>query len=379
MKAVHRKRTIIDAPALARRINKAAARDLAPEKARAKMLGLVKTALQRARKEVRRRFYVGATGSEVVAANCHLMDQLVRLIHDFTTKRVYPLANPTTGERVAVTAVGGYGRGELAPYSDIDLLFLLPYKKTPHNEQVIEYMLYLLWDLGLKVGHATRSVNECLRLAKADMTIRTALLEARHICGDKEIFTTFRRRFAKAVVAGTETEFVEEKLAERDARHQRMGDSRYVLEPNIKEGKGGLRDLHTLFWIAKYLYRVDAVGEMVKLGVLSAKEADRFAKAENYLWTVRCHLHYVTGRAEDRLTLDLQEELGRLMGYTDHAGARGVERFMKHYFLYAKEVGDLTRIFCAALEDQQRRRPRLLPRFGLRKRVIEGFEVEGDR
>ncbi len=379
LEAVHKKRTIIDAPALARRINKAAARDLAPEKARAKMLGLVKTALQRARKEVRRRFYVGATGSEVVAANCHLMDQLVRLIHDFTTKRVYPLANPTTGERVAVTAVGGYGRGELAPYSDIDLLFLLPYKKTPHNEQVIEYMLYLLWDLGLKVGHATRSVNECLRLAKADMTIRTALLEARHICGDKEIFTTFRRRFAKAVVAGTETEFVEEKLAERDARHQRMGDSRYVLEPNIKEGKGGLRDLHTLFWIAKYLYRVDAVGEMVKLGVLSAKEADRFAKAENYLWTVRCHLHYVTGRAEDRLTLDLQEELGRLMGYTDHAGARGVERFMKHYFLYAKEVGDLTRIFCAALEDQQRRRPRLLPRFGLRKRVIEGFEVEGDR
>ncbi len=379
MESVRKKRTIIDRQALARRINKAAARDIPPEKARAKVLGLLKTALKRGRKEVHRRFYTGATGSQAVAANCHLMDQLIRLIYDFITERVYPLANPTAGERLAVVAVGGYGRGELAPHSDIDLLFLLPYKKTPHNEQVIEYMLYLLWDLGLKVGHATRSVNECIRLAKADMTIRTALLEARQICGDKEIFTAFRRRFAKAVVAGTGTEFVEEKLAERDARHQRMGDSRYVLEPNIKEGKGGLRDLHTLFWIAKYLYRVDAVGDMVKRGVLSAKEANRFAKAQNFLWTVRCHLHYVTGRAEDRLTFDLQARLGGLMGYTDHAGARGVERFMKHYFLYAKEVGDLTRIFCAALEDQQKRRPRLLPRLGLRKRMIEGFEVQGDR
>ena len=131
------------------------------------------------------------------------------------------------------------------------------------------------------------------------------------------------------------------------------------LEPNIKEGKGGLRDLHTLFWIAKYIYRIDDVAKLVDLGVLSAEESQRFASAQSFLWTVRCHLHYLAGRAEERLTFDLQSEIGRRMGYTDHAGSRGVERFMKHYFLVAKDVGDLTRIFCAILEADQKRKRRL--------------------
>ena len=380
MKTVHDKRAIINRRSLGAKIRKAAEEDRTPEQTRAKVLGLLKGALNDGREEVSERFYDGATGAETNASNRYLIDQLIHVLYHFTTKQIYPLANPTAGELLGVIAVGGYGRGELAPHSDVDLLFLSSYKKTPHTEQVVEYMLYLLWDLGLKVGHATRSVDECIRLAKADLTIRTSVLESRHLCGHEELFTTLRRRFIKEVMTGTEVTFVEEKLAERDARHQRMGDSRYVLEPNVKEGKGGLRDLHTLFWIAKYLYRVDEVGEMVKLGVLSAKEAARFAKAENFLWTVRCHLHYIAGRAEDRLTFDLQEELGRLMGYTDHAGARRVERFMKHYFLYAKEVGDLTRIFCAALEEQHKRKPLLsLPRLGLRKRNVEGFRVRGNR
>ena len=378
MKAVHDKRAIINRQSLGAKIRKVAEEDGTPEQARAKVLGLLKGALDDGREEVSERFYDGATGAETNASNRYLIDQLIHVLYDFTTQRIYPLANPTAGELLAVIAVGGYGRGELAPHSDIDLLFLSSYKKIPHTEQVVEYMLYMLWDLGLKVGHATRSIDECIRLAKGDLTIRTSVLESRHVCGHEELFTTLRRRFIKEVMTGTEVTFVEEKLAERDARHLRMGDSRYVLEPNVKEGKGGLRDLHTLFWIAKYLYRVDEVGEMVKLGVLSAKEAARFAKAEDFLSTVRCHLHYIAGRAEDRLTFDLQEELGRLMGYTDHVGARAVERFMKHYFLYAKEVGDLTRIFCAALEEQHKRKPLLsLPRFGLNKRNVEGFRVRG--
>ena len=190
---------------------------------------------------------------------CFLMDQLIRTLYDFTTQQVFPLANPSAGERLALVAVGGYGRGELAPFSDIDLLFLLPYKQTPHGEQVVEFMLYRLWDLGLKVGHATRSVDECIRQAKADMTIRTALLEARYLWGDQKLFQELKRRFRREVVTGNGLDFVEAKLAERDERHKRTGDSRYALEPNIKEGKGGLRDLHTLFWIAKYLYQVDDV------------------------------------------------------------------------------------------------------------------------
>ena len=196
-----------------------------------------------------------------------------------------------------------------------------PTSSTPHTEQVIEFLLYLLWDLGLKVGQATRSVADCLRYAKADLTIRTALLEARYLWGEQALYGELKQRFEAEILRGTAAQFVEAKLAERDARHIRVGDSRYQLEPNIKEGKGGLRDLHTLFWIAKYIYRIDDVAKLVELGVLSAEESARFERAQSFLWTVRCHLHYLAGRAEERLTFDMQAEIGARMGYTDHAGA----------------------------------------------------------
>jgi [protein-PII] uridylyltransferase len=309
-----------------------------------------------------------------------MTDGLISALFEFTTGTVYPRANPTAGERMALVAVGGYGRAELAPHSDIDLLFLLPYKQNAYTEQVIEYILYLLWDIGFKVGQAIRSVDECMRLGKSDITIRTAMLETRLVAGEAELFETLRQRFRAEIAEGTGPAFVEAKLAERDERHKRTGDSRYVLEPNVKEGKGGLRDLHTLFWIAKYIYGVEEIPAMVALGVISEREARRFAKAHNYMSTVRAYLHYLTDREEDRLTFDMQEPVAKLMGYTDHAGARAVERFMKHYFLYAKEVGDLTRIFCAALEDQHKRRPRLrFPTFGLGRRVVDGFVIEKGR
>ena len=347
---------------------------------RQELLQLLKQALADGWAEMHRRLDDGASGNAVVKGTAFLLDQIVRALYDATAGFVYPATNPTSSERLSVIAVGGYGRGELAPFSDIDLLFLLPYKQTPWGEQVVEYMLYLLWDLGMKVGHSTRSIDECIRLAGTDITIRTALLESRYIWGDQALCQELKERFDQDVVAGSGPEFVEAKLAERDERHRRMGDSRYVLEPNIKEGKGGLRDLQTLFWIAKYVYRVDTVAELVKLGVLNQREARLFAKAENFLRTVRCHLHYLAGRAEERLTFDLQPELARLLGYTDHAGTSDVERFMKHYFLVAKDVGDLTRIFCAAIEDQHRRKNRFrLPRLGLRKREVDGFLVDGDR
>src|SRR5207248_2586847 len=195
--------------------------------------------------------------------------------------------------------------------------------------QVVEYLLYLFWDLGLKVGHSVRSIDECLRQAKTDLTIRTALLEARYLWGEQALFAELKRRFETDILRGTAAQFVEAKPAERDARHQRVGDSRYQLEPNVKEGKGGLRDLHTLFWIAKYIYRIDDVGKLVELGVLSAEESRRFDHAQRFLWTVRCHLHYLAGRAEERLTFDLQTQIGQQMGYADDAKSRGVERFMK--------------------------------------------------
>jgi [protein-PII] uridylyltransferase len=380
MANILRQRDIIDRRALAEELAQTIAAAKAPTLDRSVLLPPLKEALARGRAEIRRRFEAEGHAPRTVREQCFLIDQLIRVLYDLVTETIYPLANPTAGEKLAIVAVGGYGRGEMAPYSDIDLLFLLPYKQTPHTEQVVEYLLYLLWDLGLKVGQATRSVADCLRYAKADMTIRTALLEARYIWGEQALYNELKQRFDAEILRGTAAQFVEAKLAERDARHIRVGDSRYQLEPNVKEGKGGLRDLHTLYWIAKYIYRIDDVAKLVELGVLSAEESTRFEHAQAFLWTVRCHLHYLAGRAEERLTFDLQTEIGRHMGYTDHAGSRGVERFMKHYFLIAKDVGDLTRIFCAILEaDQQHKRRLSWMRWGAGRRGLEGFTLDGER
>ena len=326
------------------------------------------------------RFEADNDAEAAVADYCRLIDALVQGLLDHALAKVFRLANPTEGERLAVVAVGGYGRAELAPYSDIDLLFLHPYKRTPHTEQMIEFLLYKLWDLGLKVGQATRSIAECVRGARADLTTCTNLLEARFLWGDAALFEEFRSSFETEVVAGRGTTFVEAKLAERDARHQRTGDSRYLLEPNVKEGKGGLRDLQTLFWLGRFLYRIERPADLVEHGVLDALALRKFTKARRFLWAVRCHLHYLSDRAEERLTFDLQPEIARRLGYRDHKGSSSVERFMKHYYLTAKEVGALTRIFCAALEEQHRRRPRLgLARFGFGRRRIDGMVIQGGR
>jgi [protein-PII] uridylyltransferase len=377
MPAITRQRDIIDRLKVAEALA-ALAEDVSPDADRRLFLPPLKAALDAGNAEIRRRFEEEGSASRSVREQSFLVDQLIRVLFDFVIERIYPLANPTSGEKLAVVAVGGYGRGELAPYSDIDLLFLLPYKQTPHTEQVVEYLLYMLWDLGLKVGQSTRSIAECLRYAKQDLTIRTALLEARYVWGEQPLYTELRQKFDSEIVKGTAAEFIEQKLAERDARHQRVGDSRYQLEPNIKEGKGGLRDLHTLFWIAKYIYRVDDVAKLVEAKVLTAEEAHRFERDQDFLWTVRCHLHYLAGRAEERLTFPMQAEIGARMGYTDRAGGRGVERFMKHYFLVAKDVGDLTRIFCAVLQIDQKKSRRSWWRWSAR-RNLDGFVLDGDR
>ncbi len=279
---------------------------------------------------------------------------MIRLVYDYTVAHVYRATNPSDAERMAIIATGGYGRGLLAPYSDIDLLFLLPYKQTPWGESVIEYMLLLLWDLGLKVGHATRTVDQCIKLSRADMTIRTTLLDARMILGDEGLYDELTRRFHSEVVQGTARAFVEAKLAERDVRHERAGESRYRVEPNIKEGKGGLRDLHTLHWLAKYLDGKGlTVDEPEGSTIFTPEERHTFRRCEDFLWTVRCHLHFLCGRAEERLTFDVQPAMADRLGYVERGGLRSVERFMKHYFLVAKEVGDLTTILCSALEIEQ--------------------------
>jgi [protein-PII] uridylyltransferase len=304
------------------------------------------------------------TACAVMLSNAE--DDMIRALFDFARIDVFH-----SGELpLAIVAVGGYGRGTLAPGSDIDLLFLTPAIENPRVGEVVEFLLYALWDARQKVGHATRTVADCVKLAKTDNTIMTAVLEARFICGAENLFAELQSQYRSGVLQKEARSFVSHKLAERDQRHAKSGESRYAVEPDLKDGKGGLRDLHTLFWIAKFLFDANSPEELAEKGAFSRADLRRFQKAEDFLWAVRCHLHFIAKRGEDKLSFDRQGELAERLGYKAHAGLKHVERFMKHYFLYAKEVGDLTRIFCASLEARHLKEPpsiarmisRLMPR-----------------
>jgi len=384
---------IIDGVELRHALTAAAQAEPNEAKRRPEVLRLLRAALRHGRAAVRARLEAGAGGVETARLLAETTDEVLTALYDYVTIHVVRASNPTEGERIALMAVGGYGRGALAPFSDLDLLFLRPYKATAHTESVIEYILYILWDLGFKVGHASRTVEECIRYAREDFTISTSLLEARRLAGDEALAAELKRRYRKDVMQGTGQTFVAAKLAERDQRHQRAGASRYMVEPNVKEGKGGLRDLNTLFWIAQYLHPSDEPAEIVRLKEFTGREIKAFLRAFDFLWAVRCHMHFVTGRAEERLTFDLQPEIAQRMGYDfgpetgstgerilsgpdapDEASqrtARMVERFMRRYFLIAREVGALTRTFCAQLEAEQSKRPQGLSRFWPKRHGVE--------
>lgn len=378
---------VVDGVRLRAQLSTAALEHVGDEAAQRKAaLDILKAALFRGRMIAKERLENGAGGIETARLLSGVTDEVVSALYDFTTVHVFRARNPTEGERLALMAVGGYGRGTLAPYSDIDLLFVRPYKQTAHAESVIEYMLYALWDLGFKVGHASRTIDECIKLSREDFTIRTSILEARRLTGDEQLAEELVSRFRSEVVKGTGAEFVAAKLKERDERHARAGASRYMVEPNLKEGKGGLRDLNTLFWIAQYLHPGQSIERVLQLEMFDRREVRTFIKAFDFLWAVRCHLHFATGRPEERLSFDLQPEIARRMGYGDRGDAPAVERFMRRYFLIAKDVGALTRVFAAKLEaDQVKMAPKGISRFIPGRRVKRkpldepGFHEVGGR
>jgi [protein-PII] uridylyltransferase len=345
---------LIDVKALRARLEDLAARHGGAAPAlRPAVVAELKGALQTARAEAESRLLKDGFGTACAENLSHVEDELIRALFDLAGRTLFP-PNATGGnEPMAVVAVGGYGRGTLAPGSDIDLLFVLPQRQSPRVQSITEFILYSLWDTRQKVGHATRNIEECIRLARTDTTILTAILEARYICGDYALFERLVQDFRRDIVAKGARDFVAGKLAERDLRLVKSGESRYLVEPDVKDGKGGLRDLNTLFWIAKFLYATNATDELAEKGAFSREELQLFKKCENFLWAVRCHLHFLAGRGDDRLSFDRQSEIAERLGYKSHGGLKHVERFMKHYFLVAKDVGDLTRILCASLEARQ--------------------------
>ncbi|MDE1467374.1 [protein-PII] uridylyltransferase [Aurantiacibacter sp. D1-12] len=376
---IPKQRKIVDRRALAASVS-VIVEDKGAQSGRMDIVAALKEALAAGREELARRLSKRpGAGHEHAHGQAFLIDQLIRVIHDHVVDDVYPVGNRSSGERIALLAVGGYGRGEMAPFSDVDLAFITPDKPTSWCEQVIEAILYYLWDLGLQVGHSSRSLAESARMAQGDLTIRTALLEARFLWGDQDVYDAARDLFWGEVVPGSQNAFVQEKLVERNERHKRMGDSRYVVEPNVKDGKGGLRDLQTLYWMGKYLHRVHSAAELVEKGLFTQKEYRQFRRAESFLLAVRAHMHTIAGRGEDRLTFDLQREVADRMNYADRPGKSAVERFMQMYFLQAKHVGHLTGLFLSHLEEQTAERSRVAELLNAmrkgRAKKIDGFLV----
>jgi [protein-PII] uridylyltransferase len=371
---------IFDAAKFETSFRKAVAELESPSEIRSAVVDLLRQAQKKGREEIARAFTERPFEARpMTCAYTHLTDQLVKSTLNVAQTVLHPKPNPTASEHLSVIAVGGYGRGEMAPFSDVDLLFLTPYKITAWAESVIESMLYMLWDLKLKVGHASRTVKECIRLGTDDFTIRTAMLEHRFLAGDTALAQKLEQRLRTDLYKGTGREFVEAKLAEREARHNKHGQ-RYVVEPNVKEGKGGLRDLQSLFWIAKYVHGVKDAADLVGLGVFTEDEFKGFVAAEDFLWAVRGHLHLLSGRPTEQLTFDMQVQVAEAMGYEDGKGRRAVEIFMQQYFLHATEVGDLTRIFLTKMEADHVKADPLLERiFRRRPKTKKGYEVVNNR
>ena len=307
---------------------------------------------------------------KAISSYAFLTDCLVTSAWKFATEIQFPSHNPTEAEKLSIISVGGYGRREMAPFSDVDLLFLTPYKMTPWSENVIETVLYLLWDLKLKVGHSSRSIKDCLRLGSDDYTIRTAMLEHRFVCGDINLASQLNEKLWKNLFSGTAKDFISAKLIERENRHEKHGQ-RYMVEPNVKEGKGGLRDLQSLYWIAKYVYQTQNISDLVDLNVFRSDEYLQFEQAEEFLWAVRCQMHHLADRAIEQLSFDLQVEVASAMGYHDSRDQRAVEIFMQDYFRHATRVGDLTRIFLTSLEAVHAKDEPLLERIFKRKPKID--------
>ena len=347
---------------------------------RKKYLGFVKKVLNVGRMKIHKQFEKGSDGREVVSAQTYLIDQIIYLICKILNLESLRGKESLNDFGLAIVAVGGYGRGELAPFSDVDLLFLISDSKKSKCKEFVRNVLYFLWDLDLKIGHATRTIEESIQKAKEDIIIRTSLLESRIILGDRSLYEKFLTKFDNKILKTQQAYFIKKKLSERDERHLLNGDARYLLEPNIKDGKGGIRDINTLFWITRYVYREPRIQNLVSRKIFSKTEMQILTRAYNFLLTLRCHIHFLINGAEERLTFDIQPEISRRMGYTDHAGTLGVERLMKHYYLVAKQVGDLTRIFCAAIESENLRSIDVnWRRLISRKKLPQGFKLIKNR
>ncbi|HBG04865.1 MAG: [protein-PII] uridylyltransferase [Geobacteraceae bacterium GWC2_58_44] len=340
------------------------------EEKRGAYLAAAREFLEHFREELKRGHREGEDGIQVVQSITAMTDALVTRLFSALSD---DLQIPKAGE-LSLVAIGGYGRGELNPYSDLDLMFLYSGKDSKRVEEVANRLLYFLWDLRLDVGYSVRTLSDCVEMAGNDTTVKTALLDARLLTGSETLFRDLKKLMVTQVLAKRSDAFINEKLEENRKRREKYGSSVYILEPNIKEGEGCLRDLHTAMWVAKIKYKVDQPRELVIKGVLSEEELKAYLASLNYLWRIRNELHYLAGRKNDQLTFEAQTSIARFFGYEDRGKTLAVEQFMQDFYLHANRVEHFSSVMIAKCSQREEGARKILGYF-TRRPVGEGFYV----
>ncbi len=289
------------------------------------------------RDEIRTQHAGGASGIEVTHLLCDMIDELNnKLLHSI----IYDLdGSGALMEHIVLVAVGGYGRGELNPFSDIDIMFLhdgsLPAARV---EDIAQKLLYFLWDMRLDVGYSVRVMADCVEMAAADGTVKTTLMDARYLSGSRPLYNNLHKNIFTQILPRSSDKFIKEKIADMKLRREKYGSTVYLLEPNLKEGEGGLRDLQTAMWVARVKYKFSDPKELIIKGILSEEEMDSYNAALDYLWRIRNELHWFNGRKNDQLSFDAQVHLAAFFGYKNRGRTLAVEDFMGDYYRHANRV-----------------------------------------
>lgn len=300
-----------------------------------------KNFLNHYRDEIRKRHDAGASGSEVAHLICDMMDEVNNKLF---RSIIFDLAGgDETLQHITLVAVGGYGRGELNPYSDIDIMFLHDGTKPAEwVEDIAQKLLYFLWDMRLDVGSSVRTISDCVEMAASDGTVKTALMDARFLSGSRLLYDQLHKVIFTQILPKSSDKFIKEKISDMKGRRDKYGSTVYLLEPNLKEGEGGLRDLQTAMWVARVKYKFSDPRELIIKGIIVDDELELYEAALDYLWRIRNELHYFSGRKNDQLTFDAQVHLAAFMGYKDRERVLAVEDFMRDYYRHANKVEHFT-------------------------------------
>ena len=335
-----------------------------------------KAYLDQGHQQIREQHRAGLGGRAVVelvtGLNDLLLQALYRLVAGSLTQR--------NGEACVLLALGGYGRAQLNPRSDIDLMFYYCGKGREFAEALAERMLYVLWDLSLDVGYSVRCGRDCLDMAERDLTVRTALLDTRYLTGSRSCNEEFEQSVMSKIYSWNSKKYLREKQVELSRRLSKYGSTVYLLEPNIKEGEGGLRDLQTALWMAQAKYKCRNLRELILKGVITERQGEEFERAFDYLWRIRNELHYLSTGKNEQLRFDQQEKIARFLGYEDNKQALAVEQFMQDYYAHATHVEHISSYLMAQVTgalDAPSERTVHSSRRPLRRTVEEHFYIHG--